>query len=113
MASEISFGEWLKRRRKGLGITQQMLADKVGCSVATIVKIEREERRASRQIAELLAKSLQIPEGQQEEFIKTARGSLIIENLDPLPGFARNLPVLQATPSRSRVKEASGKPAWL
>lgn len=96
MASEISFGKWLKRRRKGLGITQQMLADKVGCSVATIVKIEREERRASRQIADLLAQALQIPEEQREQFINTARGSLIIEHLDPLPESVRDLPVAQA-----------------
>lgn len=103
MASEISFGEWLKRRRKGLGITQQMLADKVGCSVATIVKIEREERRASRQIADLLAQALQIPEEQREQFIRTARGSLIIENLEPLPGSVHDLPAIQAPAPQAPV----------
>ncbi|NLG95992.1 MAG: helix-turn-helix domain-containing protein [Chloroflexi bacterium] len=107
MASEISFGEWLKRRRKGLGITQQMLADQVGCSVATIVKIEREERRASRQIADLIAQALQIPEEQREQFIKTARSSRIIEDLDPLPASARDLPADQAPAAQAPVSSSN------
>ncbi len=54
MDSEVSFGLWLKRRRKALDLTQDSLAQRVGCSLATIQKIESDERRPSRQIAELL-----------------------------------------------------------
>src|SRR6188474_1762210 len=59
--SGYSFGNWVKRRRKALDLTQQELAQRVGCSLATIVKIESEERRPSRQISQLLAEHLEIP----------------------------------------------------
>ena len=44
---EHSFGYWLRLRRKGLDLTQDGLADRAGCSVALIRKIESEERRPS------------------------------------------------------------------
>src|SRR5262245_36226100 len=50
-----SFGAWLKRRRQTLGLTQDALAQQVGCAVATIRKIEADARRPSVQIAERLA----------------------------------------------------------
>jgi transcriptional regulator with XRE-family HTH domain len=53
-----SFGLWLKERRRLLDLTQTDLANGVGCSVVTIRKIEADERRPSRQIAELLADCL-------------------------------------------------------
>src|SRR5262245_15041281 len=55
MESDTSFGLWLRRRRKALDLTQDALAARVGCSVATIRKIEADERRPSHQIAEILA----------------------------------------------------------
>ena len=47
-----SFGNWIRRQRKALDLTQQALAEQVGCSVAAIKKIESDERRLSRQIGE-------------------------------------------------------------
>ena len=61
-----SFGTWIKRRRKALDLTQHELAQRVGCSVSLIFKIESDERRPSRQIAELLATHLEIPDDQRE-----------------------------------------------
>ena len=52
---ETSFGFWIKRRRKSLDLTQQELARRIGCSPSLIFKIESDERRPSRQIAELEA----------------------------------------------------------
>ncbi|MCI0552523.1 MAG: helix-turn-helix domain-containing protein [Anaerolineae bacterium] len=43
-----SFGNWVKRRRKALDLTQHELAAKVGCSASLIFKIESDERRPSR-----------------------------------------------------------------
>jgi transcriptional regulator with XRE-family HTH domain len=40
-----SFGYWIRRQRKALDLTQQVLAERVGCSVAAIKKIESDERR--------------------------------------------------------------------
>lgn len=82
---EYSFGNWVKRRRKTLDLTQPELARKVGCSLATIVKIESDERRPSRQIADLLATFLEIPADQREQFLKIARQEKSTESLDTIP----------------------------
>lgn len=76
-----SFGAWLKRRRKALDLTQEALAAQVGCSVATIQKIESDERRPSRQIADLLAQQLAIPPDERATFTKVARGELRVTRL--------------------------------
>ena len=79
-----TFGKWVKRRRKALDLTQQELAKRVGCSLATIIKIEADERRPSRQIAELLAHELDIPPDQHGLFLKIARQEKGIPHLDGL-----------------------------
>ncbi|HEX2990066.1 MAG TPA: tetratricopeptide repeat protein [Anaerolineales bacterium] len=81
---ETSFGLWIKRRRKTLDLTQQELARQVGCSLATIVKIESDERRPSRQIAELLAGQLKIPPEQHEQFLQIARQDRAVKHLEDL-----------------------------
>ncbi|HEX9989416.1 MAG TPA: tetratricopeptide repeat protein [Chloroflexia bacterium] len=82
-----TFDAWLKQRRRALGLTRKELADRVGCSAITIVKIEAGERRPSRQIAELLADSLDIPPSERETFVEFARvGSRAPRNaLPPVP----------------------------
>ena len=85
---DYSFGTWIKRRRKALDITQQELAQMVGCSVSAVIKIEADERRPSRQIAELLAKHLEIPPDQTTIFLKVARQEKTVELLDALPPFS-------------------------
>jgi predicted ATPase/transcriptional regulator with XRE-family HTH domain len=77
----VSFGGYIRRRRKALDKTQEELANCVGCSVATIQKIERDERRPSRQIAELLANCLDIPDQDRPNFLKVARAERSIEQL--------------------------------
>ena len=74
METPISFGYWIRRQRKALDLTQQILAERVGCSVAAIKKIESDERRPSRQIAERLADVLGVPASQREVFVGVARG---------------------------------------
>jgi predicted ATPase/transcriptional regulator with XRE-family HTH domain len=81
MEAPVSFGEWLKERRKLLDLTQADLANRVGCSVMTIRKIEADERRPSRQIAELLAGCLEIAPEAHSTFIKVARAELRVERL--------------------------------
>jgi len=71
---EHSFGYWLRLRRKALDLTQHGLADRVGCSVALIRKIESEERRPSEQIAHRLADIFNIPQNERSNFLKFARG---------------------------------------
>lgn len=92
----LSFGTWIKRRRKALDLTQHELAGRVGCSVSLIFKIESDERRPSRQIAELLVTHLQIPDNQRERFLKVARQEKAVDtlSLEPAPpvDFARLSP---------------------
>src|ERR1700752_1526973 len=90
---DYSFGDWVKRRRKALDLTQQGLAKKVGCSVSLIFKMEADERRPSRQIAELLAKHLEIQPGQQELFLKVARQEKSVEELEPPSPLSGSGPV--------------------
>jgi predicted ATPase/DNA-binding XRE family transcriptional regulator len=71
-----SFGDWLKRRRKALDLTQAELANQVGCSAAAIRKLEAEERRPSAQIAERLAEIFAIPQNETTNFMRFARGEL-------------------------------------
>lgn len=85
-----SFGNWLRQRRKALDWTQVDLAEKVGCSLALIRKLEADERRPSKQITGILAQLLDIPPNEHEGFFAFARGT---NTLTPLP--PHNLPADQ------------------
>ncbi len=71
-----SFGQWVQRRRRGLGLTQEALAHQLGCAAITLRKIESEERRPSLTTAKRLAECLQIPPQKQASFARFARGEL-------------------------------------
>jgi len=88
----ISLGEWIKRRRKALDLTQDELAQRVGCSLATIQKIEGDARRPSREIAALLADHLELAADERAAFIRAARAELGADRLAP--------------PARSVVRDA-------
>ena len=74
MQEQHSFGYWLRLKRKALDLTREALADRVGCSVSTIRKLEDEERHPSAQIAELLAEIFKIPPTERPAFLRFARG---------------------------------------
>lgn len=76
MSAETSFGSWLKDQRKRLDLTQDELAQRVGCSLMLIQKIEADERRPSKQIAELLAACLGVPADERTDFSRFARSRL-------------------------------------
>jgi len=63
----LSFGQWLKQRRQMLGLTQRALAQLVHCSVATIRKLESNERRPSKQIAKHIATALSLTSDEQRQ----------------------------------------------
>jgi DNA-binding SARP family transcriptional activator/transcriptional regulator with XRE-family HTH domain len=88
MEDRASFGYWVRRRRKALDLTQAELAQHVGCSVMTIRKIEGDLRRPSRQIAELLAQCLAIPDHEREQFVKVARAKLRTDRMPESDGRA-------------------------
>jgi tetratricopeptide (TPR) repeat protein len=82
-----SFGYWLRRRRKALDLTQAALAQRVSCSGFTIRKIEADERRPSRRLAERLITALAIPEEERRDFLDAARALHATNHLrlDPTP----------------------------
>src|SRR5262245_29959419 len=74
MQEQHTFGYWLRLKRKALDLTREALADRVGCSVSMIRKLEDEERHPSAQIAELLAEIFNIPAEERIKFLRFARG---------------------------------------
>src|SRR4051794_4865852 len=69
-------GPWVKQRRLALDLTQEALAQQVGCSAEMIGKIETDTRRPSRQVAALLAVALELTPDEQPRFVQWARRSL-------------------------------------
>jgi predicted ATPase/DNA-binding XRE family transcriptional regulator len=88
-----SFGYWVRRQRRALDLTQRALAGCVGCSVATIKKIEADERRPSATMARRLAFCLHIAEDQQGRFLEVAQRERAVE---ALPLAATAVPPLTA-----------------
>ena len=69
----VYFGEWIKQRRKTLDLTQAELAGRAACSLPGLRKIEAGVRRPSKQLAELLAKGLEVPVEERSTFVRVAR----------------------------------------
>jgi predicted ATPase/DNA-binding XRE family transcriptional regulator len=119
--SIVSFGYWVQRRRNALDLTRAGLAQRVGCSPVTIKKIERDERRPSRQIAELLADQLLIPDQDRDKFIRMARGEFVASSISSpdlisLPAFLRTPDEAKKwveTPCVARERELAQLDAYL
>ena len=58
MSKATPFGQWLKQRRKVLGLTQKELAQKVGCAEVTLRKVEAGSMHPSALLAASLAKAV-------------------------------------------------------
>src|SRR4051794_30387802 len=73
LGAGITFGGWLKQRRNELGVSQEALAERLGCSPIMLRKLEAGERRPSGQIAQLLADHFHIPDDERGAFVTFAR----------------------------------------
>ncbi|MEM8530644.1 MAG: LuxR C-terminal-related transcriptional regulator [Chloroflexota bacterium] len=99
------FGPWLKSLRKSLDFTQHALAQRVGCTVATIRKIEADKLRPSSALAYRIADSLDIAREAQPAFVQFARvrsdqPSLHTpRNMVPLPFFQAHLYKIPTLPT--------------
>ncbi len=83
MSEIISFGEWVQTRRTELNYSRKVFADLVGCAPITVKKIERDERRPSVEMAELIAIHLRVPEPEQNKFVRRARGEYVPNFMSP------------------------------
>jgi predicted ATPase/transcriptional regulator with XRE-family HTH domain len=70
------FGEWVKRRRQALHLTQHQLAQSVYCSIEAVRKIEQNARRPSQTMAERLGECLAVAEVERPLFVRAARGEM-------------------------------------
>jgi predicted ATPase/transcriptional regulator with XRE-family HTH domain len=84
MEALTSFGAWLRLRRRALDLTQEELAARVGLSASAIRKIESDERRPSREVAEQLAEGLQVTGEERSAFLRAARGELSVSHSQTL-----------------------------
>ena len=78
----VSFGAWVRKRRRALDLTQARLGELSACTESTVRKIEADERRPSRRAAERLAHVLRIPEAERVRFVEAARGEQRTDRLD-------------------------------
>lgn len=105
-----SFGYWLRRRRKALDLTQEALAQRVSCSRFAIRKIEADERRPSRALAERLADRLAVPTEERAAFLDAARAIRATEQLalgsKPIATPTNLIDVPSDTATRSRLASA-------
>ena len=69
----MTFGRWIKRLRAEQDLTQERLAEKIGCAVPTLRAFETGKRRPSRAMAEHVADALGVPPEQRAEFLTLAR----------------------------------------
>ena len=69
-----AFGQWLKERRKTLGLTQEELAGRIACAAETLRKFEAGTRYPSGQVAQILADYFSIPDDERDAFVSFARG---------------------------------------
>jgi predicted ATPase/Tfp pilus assembly protein PilF/transcriptional regulator with XRE-family HTH domain len=73
MDAELTFGRWLRLRRRSLDLTQAELGMRAGYAGETIRKVEADERRPSRQMVEKLAEALSITPEERTRFMRFAR----------------------------------------
>ena len=68
------FGQWLRRRRRELSLTQSELANRASCDQVTIRKLEADQLRPSKQLAEAVVAQLQVQPGKRGPLILFALG---------------------------------------
>ncbi len=90
MTDEPSFGVWLRRRRKALDLTQAEFAARVGCALGTLRKLETDEARPSKQLAQRVATVLGVAPVEVAAVVAFARGSALLPPNPPPPGVPRS-----------------------
>lgn len=73
-SDNILFGEWARQRRHILDLTQQELADQVGCARITLRRIEAGALKPSKELAKILLEKLGTPSSNGEAWLQFARG---------------------------------------
>ncbi len=69
----LTFGAWLKLRRRVCDVTQKQLARQLGVAEITIRKIEADQLRPSKHLADLMLEKLEVPRGERSSLVQLAR----------------------------------------
>ncbi len=105
MDTAASFGNWLRKRRKALDLTQAELAERLGCALGTLRKWETGERRPSKQLARELVAVLHLPASQHSTFLQIARAHLPVDRLDSVDPSAPNRKPPEQASQANRLEE--------
>ena len=97
MPESVSFGTWLRQRRRALDLTQKALAREVGCAEITVRRMEADEYKPSHDLALVLLETLGVPKSERAQWVRFARGLAEYPKSQPAPSPAReqitNLPI--------------------
>jgi len=97
MLEPISFGTWLRQKRRALDLTQRTFAAQVGCAEITVRRMESDEYKPSKELALTLFEKLGIPEAERLPWVRFARGLAAYPNKQAIPSPPReqltNLPI--------------------
>lgn len=93
----LDFADWLRRLRRAHDLTQEVLAEKVGCAVHTLRSFEAGRRRPSRDLAARLATVLDLPADQRDRFVRLARRGPSEDEAAPAPPLPARAAALLAT----------------
>src|SRR4051812_31982965 len=102
MDEATSFGQELKQCRTVMHLTREALARQVNCAVITLRRIEADELRPSRQLAELLASALELPLSERTDFVRLARATGGQPGVPVLLGATSTVALLSDTSSLAR-----------
>jgi transcriptional regulator with XRE-family HTH domain len=85
-----SFGEWLRKQRRALDLTQQAFADQIGCAEVTLRRIEAGRLKPSKGLVNIILEKLYIPEMERPQWISFARG---LSDLPSSTNLSSNKPI--------------------
>lgn len=88
-----SFPNWLKHRRKALGLSREELARRAHCSASAVRRLEAGDLRPSAQLAGLLADVLGVAAAERANFVLYARG---FSQMPPPPDVYSPMPTSPA-----------------
>lgn len=105
MRETLPFGRLLKQLRTQQDLTQDALAERVGCAAQTVRTFESGTRRPSRDMAERLAEVLAVPPDARNAFVRAARakdGEAVPPSPPPTKGAEK--PLTPAVHADGRTK---------
>jgi predicted ATPase/transcriptional regulator with XRE-family HTH domain len=103
MHNSPTFGAWLRQARIARDLTQEALAEQIGCSTQTVRAFERDRRRPSREMVARIASILDVPEADRGVVVRLARERQPAAGQAPVAAFAESFAPAIAAPLRVRA----------